>query len=364
MTTIDPVDWGLAERVAARVAARHPRTTGASLPTPAQVAELVGRAESLVSAETLLVSSGGPVRAAVVDREEWTRRNVASYRQLLRPLIERFHKRTASDGRSRGAGLALDVTRRIAGVELGMLLGWMSGRVLGQYDLFGERDDHDVVYLVGPNLVATEQRFGFSGDEFRMWVTLHEVTHRAQFTGVPWLRGYFLEQVQLALTLADPEPLDVLRRATASLTDREGTRERLRDGGLPALLANDDQHAALVRLGGLMALLEGHGDVTMDRAAAGHVPSAARFSRVLHARRSRPNVLARLLGLGAKLEQYAAGERFIAEIERVNGRRAIDRCWSGSASLPTLHEVREPQRWLDRMSAVAAPGSAFGMAIT
>ena len=104
-----------------------------------------------------------------------------------------------------------------------------------------------------------------------------------------------------------------------------------------------------------MALLEGHGDVTMNRAGAGLVPSAERFSRVLQARRRQTNVLQRLTGIAAKLDQYAAGERFIAAIEADGGPRAVDRCWTGPDALPTMEEIRDPQLWIDRSSPRPRP---------
>src|SRR5437763_1083338 len=100
-----------------------------------------------------------------------------------------------------GTGAA--VTRRVTAVELGALLGWMSTRVLGQYDLLLVEDenpeDQDLVYYVGPNVLALEKQFGFPPREFRLWLALHEVTHRAQFTGIEWMRPHFLSLVEASL---------------------------------------------------------------------------------------------------------------------------------------------------------------------
>ena len=329
MTTTEPVDWALAERVAVRLAARH-ANAGPETPDPTPDFERLGPvAEALVAAHTGLVSAHGPARIRVVDRAGWIAANIGSFRRLLAPLLQQYAASFGVDGQTRGAALA--VSRHVSGVELGFLLGWMSGRVLGQYDLLVVDDDadQDIVYVVGPNLVALEHRFGFPPEEFRLWLALHELTHRAQFTGVPWMRAYFLEQVGAALSLANPDPGALLRRLRDALGDREDTQLRLREGGLPAVFASPEQRAALGRMGGLMALLEGHGDVTMNRAGAGLVPSAERFSRVLHARRRQTNLLQRLTGIAAKLDQYAAGERFIAAIEAEGGPRAVDRCWAG-----------------------------------
>jgi coenzyme F420 biosynthesis associated uncharacterized protein len=349
------VDWPLAERVAQRVAGRDPFASSylySSL-TP-DLTELTARAEELVTAETGLRSLAGPARCRVVGRPDWIRVNVRSFQRLLRPVLQKLEERTNNAS-------ALGAAGKLAAIEVGTMLGWMSGRVLGQYDLLVIDDEtageQDVVYYVGPNVLALEKRFAFPPREFRLWLALHEVTHRAQFTGVPWLRGHFLGLVDETLGGVDPDPKRVFSALRGALTNRGPDGASLDDGGLPALLATPEQRVALQKVAGLMALLEGHGDVTMDRAGASSIPNAERFSRVLRERRKAASPLVRLIqrltGLSAKLAQYEQGERFIAAIEAVSGPRAIDVCWEGPDRLPTLDEIRQPQRWLDRVGSGA-----------
>ena len=241
------------------------------------------------------------------------------------------------------------MAQKLAGVEVGMMLGWMSTRVLGQYDLLIIEEesplDQDLVYYVGPNVLALEKQFAFPPREFRLWLALHEVTHRAQFTGIEWMRPHFLGLVSATLDAVDPDPkrlLEVLGRLAESL--RKGANP-LADGGIMALMASAEQREVLDQVSGLMSLLEGHGDITMDRAGRGLVPSADRFSRVLRQRRESTQGVARLLqqliGLEAKLNQYAQGERFIIEVERVGGRELLER-GLGEAR-PAADPRRDPQ---------------------
>ena len=351
-----PVDWSLAERVGVRIVGTdalarsyHHDSVGPD------VAELVPLAEQLVADVTGLRSANGAAKAAVVDRADWVRANLASFQRLLGPHLDRWTERLGS-----GSSLARSATRTATAVELGTLLGWMSKRVLGQYDLLvadadsGAGGDGDTVYVVGPNLLALEKRFGFPPREFRLWLCLHEVTHRAQFTGVPWMREHYLGLVNETLTLADPNAghmFETLREGMRSIR-REGLRA-FDDGGIAAVLATPEQREVMARVGGLMSLLEGHGDVTMDRAGAGHVPSAERFSRVLRERRKQQaplvQIVQKLLGIEAKLNQYAQGEAFLAAIEAELGERAIDRCWESAEQLPTIAEIRAPETWLARV---------------
>lgn len=350
-----PVDWELAERVAIRSAGQEPFShsyLGHSLQRDFD--EATEEAEELVAATTGLRSLSGPARARVTDRAGWVHANVNSFQRLLRPLTERLGDRM-------GDTFASSVTRKVGGLEVGLLLGWMSARVLGQYDLLvvddpaeASPDDQDLVYYVGPNVLALEKRFAFPPREFRLWLALHEVTHRAQFTGVPWLRGHYLGLVQETLDSVDPDPKRFLDALTKVVDELRQGRKPLDDGGLASLFATPSQRVVLDKIGGLMSLLEGHGDVTMDRAGADRIPSAHRFSRVLRERRAHASpvakVVQRLLGIEAKINQYAQGESFIAEVERLGGGPdALEPVWRGASWLPTLAEIRDPAEWLDRV---------------
>jgi len=346
--------------VAVRVAGREPFQDSylyASLQPDFD--ELTAEAEQLVTEATGLSSAAGPARARVVDRAGWVTANVASFQRLLRPVVDRFA--------SRIVGPVAPVGRALTGAQVGVLLGFMSTRVLGQYDLLVLEDEHpeaqDLVYYVGPNILALEKKYSFPPREFRLWLALHEVTHRAQFTGVPWLRPHYLGLVEQVLDVADMDAqrlLDALRRAAGEVSRG---RNPLAEGGLPTLLATPGQREVLSRLNGLMSLLEGHGDTTMDRAGAARIPSADRFARVLRQRRQQSNPVLKLVlqavGFEAKLAQYEAGERFIEAVEADGGPALLDRVWERPEHLPTLDEVAEPGHWVTRMRAVAQAPSTL-----
>jgi coenzyme F420 biosynthesis associated uncharacterized protein len=352
------VDWAVAERVARRFAGTEPFADSylaASLEP--DFTELTAEAERLVAAQTGLHSLAGPARARVLDRTQWVQANLTSFERLLRPVLEKME-----DQLSRRPGVPLSVTAKLTGAQVGSLLGWMSRRVLGQYDLLVIEEEspssQDLVYYVGPNLLSLEKRFGFPPREFRLWIALHECTHRAQFTGVPWMREYFLGLVHEVVGMVDPDPGRMFDTLKGAITSARDSRRAMENGGLVHLFASPEQRAVLDRIGGLMSLLEGHGDVVMNRAATGRVPSAERFDRVMKERRRSTGgpsrLLQRLLGIEAKLAQYEAGERFISAIEAARGPRAIDRCWERADNLPTLEEIRAPERWLARVGSASA----------
>ena len=178
----------------------------------------------------------------------------------------------------------------MTGTQVGLLLGWMSTRVLGQYDLLliedEQPEDQDIVYYVGPNILALEKRFAFPPREFRLWLALHEVTHRTQFTGIPWMREYFLSPGRIDPGRRRPRSQAVPRGAAAHASSRSGrAATRSTTAACSACWPAPSSTQAIQKVGGLMSLLEGHGDITMDRAGADRIPSAERFSRVLRQRR-------------------------------------------------------------------------------
>ena len=348
----DPVDWALARCVAHFVSGRDPLADSylaASL--QADFDALTVRAEALVAEYTGLRAPGAAT-ARVLDRNHWVDSNITSMQTMLEPLMQRFGARLA---RSPFA----PISRRFAATELGALLGYLSQRVLGQYDLLvpgnGSGDDlGDAVYYVGGNILSLEKRFAFRPGDFRLWIAIHEVTHRAQFTGVPWMRDYFLGLVRQALDLVDPDPRSVIRAVSSAVEEMRSGRNPLDEGGLVGLFASPEQRGVLGQVQALMSLLEGHGNVVMDDLGKDHVAGQERMSRVLQQRRAAgglTGLLHKLLGIEQKLRQYEIGEGFVRGVYAQAGPRALDRVWDAPANLPTVAELAAPAQWLARVES-------------
>ena len=363
---VELIAWDTAKSVAARVARQQaPLSEYERRSLESDFQEMTAQAEELVEAEPGLRSLAGPARARVADRTQWVDANVASFQRLLRPVLTKLAARVENG--SRLGPVPTQVSRQVAGAELGLVLGWMSGRVLGQYDqllIEDERpEDQDIVYYVGPNVVSVERRYGFDAKQFRLWLAIHEVTHRAQFTGVPWLREHFLGLVERTLSGIDPDPKALLAALRRSADSIRAGRNPLDEGGLASVFAGPDQFAAIQEIGGMMSLLEGHGDVTMDRAGAGLIPDAGEFSRTLHERRRQrglAKLLSVLIGMEAKMRQYEQGERFIGAVEAAGGRELMARVWEGPEWLPGWEEIRDPDRWIGRARQDGQPATVGG----
>jgi coenzyme F420 biosynthesis associated uncharacterized protein len=355
----DPVDWPTAQRVARLVAGRDQISSsylGASLARDFEA--VTTEAEDLVADFTGL-RAPGRAHAAVLDRGGWVDANISSMRQMLAPLTERLGERLALSP-------VAPIGRKVAGAEVGSLLGYLAQRVLGQYDLLvPESDtpsgsgaaDTDAVYYVGPNILGLEKRFAFRPLDFRRWIAIHEVTHRAQFTGVPWMKDYFLSLVQGSMAIVDPDPAVLLRAIGRAADALRAGKNPLDEGGLVGLFASTEQQEILGRVQALMSLLEGHGNYVMNELGERHVQGADRMARVLHTRRQQKGIagqIQKLLGIEMKMRQYEVGERFVRGVETAAGIAALDAAWRDPSSLPTVPELEDPEAWLARVSATPA----------
>ncbi|MGH3823814.1 MAG: zinc-dependent metalloprotease [Pseudonocardiaceae bacterium] len=338
-----PIDWAVAAVTAQRLL-----PAGPAVP-PEQAAETVRqlRAQS-VTAETHVRELTGlddgkaPPAAEVVDRPGW----VEAATEGLCRLIADYR---IPEGRARR------VLATTAGVQVGVAMAFLASRVLGQYDPFGGPSENPGrLLLVAPNVVTVGQALDVPAHEFQMWVCLHEATHRLQFNAVPWLREYFTTQVRsFVAATEDPETVArMIGRLPAAL--REARRGEASDAlGVLSLLQNPEQRVTLDRLIALATLLEGHADHVMDAVGPSVVPSVQLIRQRFTIRRQggglAERVLRVILGIDAKLRQYAEGAAFTRHVVDAVGMDGFNTVWTSPETLPTRAEIADPAAWLYRM---------------
>ncbi|RKN10073.1 zinc-dependent metalloprotease [Streptomyces radicis] len=391
----DLVDWNLAVATATRITRPGPEVSRDE--ARAIVAELrrhAAAAEEHVRGYTGLDAGDVDTPVLVVDRPGWVRANVAGFREVLQPLMARMReRRSAMPG---GSALTM-VGSKVTGVEVGMLLSFLSSRVLGQYETFapptpqlpgGEGPGAGRLLLVAPNIVHVERELDVHPHDFRLWVCLHEETHRTQFTAVPWLRDHLESEIQAFLGEADVDPatlVERVRQAFQSVTGQRGgdegekaakeaaeaeaeaeaVKESVREpgggGGLGIvdLVQTPRQREILERLTAVMSLLEGHADYVMDGVGPAVVPTVAEIREKFTRRRQTgagrlDRALRRLLGMDAKLRQYRDGERFVRTAVENVGMSGFNRVWTSPNTLPTKEEISHPEQWVARMRPGAA----------
>ncbi|MGW6687504.1 zinc-dependent metalloprotease [Streptomyces sp. NPDC054961] len=370
MTSIggaEMVDWNLAVATATRLVRPGPEISRDE--ARAVVAELRRHAktsERHVRAFTRMMPQGvtpPDTPVLVVDRAGWVKANVAGFRELLAPLLGKMQDRRAD---APGAAFLGAVGGKVTGVELGMLLSFLASRVLGQYETFapagpdlpGSASGGGRLLLVAPNIVHVERELEVDPHDFRLWVCLHEETHRTQFTAVPWLREHIEGEIQTFLGATEMDPMTVLERLREAAQSFAGARpdaERGDEGrSLVELVQTPEQREVLARLTAVMSLLEGHADFVMDGVGPDVVPSVAEIREKFQQRRASgagrlDAALRRLLGLDAKLRQYRDGERFVSAVVGQVGMDGFNRVWTSPNTLPTKAEIANPADWVARI---------------
>jgi coenzyme F420 biosynthesis associated uncharacterized protein len=342
------VDWHTATLVGRRVA-------GLGSPLSAvdrarlfeDFGELVPEAEAMVQEFTLLSPGPSRSRAIVMTRDEWLAANLRGFERVLEPLARKIMG-------PRHEGTLAGVRRSVLGAQLGGLLGYLGHRVLGQYDMFLPPDDEGLIYFVGANVAGVERKFRFPRREFRLWIALHEVTHRLQFGDAPWLRGHLMGLMDTYLESIEIDPGWLLDRVRAATKDIRSGRSEAKGFGWVFLLMTPDQRDVVRRMQAAMSLLEGHASYVMDRVSIDRVPSAGRFRRIVHQRRSKPGVekaFQKAIGFDVKVRQYDLGQRFVSKAVEVVGMDGFNRVWEGPGSLPTMDEIGRPEEWVTRVLA-------------
>lgn len=345
------VDWSLARQIA--------RFAAGTAPVPSLGLDLdavVGEAAAEVACHTELEPAHDVPPPEVLSRADWAGANLTTLSSLLDPVVERLDRRL--EGAGPLAGPLRAATSATVAAETGLVLGYMSQRVLGQFELsLIQPDSPPRLLFVGPNLLKAVDEMGVDRDSFLRWVVLHEVTHVVQFGAVPWLRGYLGELLERYLATVDVRFERGAAGGLPSLPDPARLVESFREGGLMALVQTHEQRRLMDRVQAAMALVEGYSEHVMDAVGARVLPSYEGLREAMERRRrsrSAPErVLQRLLGLDLKMRQYELGKRFCDAVVESHGLERLNRAWEAPAELPTLAELRDPDSWVRRRSPAA-----------
>jgi coenzyme F420 biosynthesis associated uncharacterized protein len=342
------VDWTLARQVA-RLAAGSDQPVDLGADLRAVAAEMEGP----VQGYTRLVPATPVPPAEVVSRGAWAEANIGSLSKFLDPVAERL------DGRFEAAGPLAGALRAGAGAtlaaEVGLVMGYVSQRVLGQYDvsLLGG-DAPPRLLLVAPNLRNAVRELDVDAGDFYRWICAHELTHVLQFQGVPWLRDHLGGMVRAYLESVEVRIESGAAGGLPSLPDLTRIVDQFREGGLAALVQTEKQRELMARMQAAMSVVEGYSEHVMDVLAADLIPTHRELRAAMDRRRrskSAPErLIERLLGFDIKLRQYEAGKAFCDAVAERGGIERLNDVWAAPEALPTGDELKDPERWLERTS--------------
>ena len=345
------IDWTIAFNTAKKLVKPGPDISreGAAA-VVAELRDCAARAEAYVTEVTGLQTPSNTSPVLVVDRQRWIQANLDGFRQVLRPLTTKAAEKLAGTNPT----MAL-IGPRLTGIEVGALLSYLATKVLGQFDPFypgAEGETGGRLLLVAPNIVSVERELEIDPTDFRLWVCLHEETHRVQFGAVPWLREYMNSQIEQIVNSTELDATILLRMLGDAV---ERILEALRNNeeiSIVDLVQTPAQRVIVDRITAVMSLLEGHADVVMDGVGADVIPTVEQIRAKFTVRRQGQGfdkVIRKLLGLDAKMRQYRDGAEFCRHVIAAVGMEGLNKVWTSPETLPTRSEIRNPARWLARI---------------
>lgn len=323
--------------------------------------ELVEECVPVISAYTGVSLPDNPDRIYAFDRVDWINANLEGFQRLFAP-IEALNETKA--GKNLLARAWHGVNQNLMSYEVGMLLGYMARRVMGQYDLamFGREPvtDPGKLYFVEPNIRGIEQKLGLPKEDFRKWLALHETTHVFEFEAHPWVRQHFnaLLERYMQFMQQDTEFLKQGMRGLKVFADRvrnQGDEER--PGSWMEAIMDADQRGLFSEMQALMSVIEGYSNHVMNVVGKDLLPNYDEISRKFEERqqmRSQADQLfGKLTGLNVKLEQYRQGEEYIDAVVEKRGHTFAYKVWDKPEHLPTMAELKDPDIWIARIDQIS-----------
>jgi coenzyme F420 biosynthesis associated uncharacterized protein len=356
------IDWERARAIALNMNRGHALTAAERDHLNRYYGELVDRCIPIVAEYTGTNLPTQPERTYAFDRIDWIHANLEGFQRMFAPIEQLDQQRSSTTFAARLWG---GVNQAVLSYEIGLLLGYLARRVLGQYDLAllgREPVTTGKLYYVEPNIRSIEHSLRLPRDDFRMWLALHETTHAFEFEAYPWVRVYFNDLLEryMEFMKEDAEQLKQGMRGLKVFVERARRRPAEQSSWMEALMS-PDQRQLFLSMQALMCVVEGYSNHVMNAVGrnllANYELISRRFEERQRQRTPAEQLFARLTGLDVKMEQYRAGERFIDEIVRLGGSDAMRRIWESPASVPTMDEIRDPSRWLTRVQGGVAPAA-------
>jgi len=335
------LDW---EEVRRRAETRSGEQEGLGA---AEASRLAHQYDSLAAELAPLMAEvcGTPPRTfphfTVLDRHGFISANLDIVRRLIAP-VEKLRAEIPES-------FTTAMGRRLMSRYVGEMFGFMSQRVLGQYDPVlmlptanaGQAPTPASLFLVEPNVRSFQAKSGVAGADLRRWLILHELTHAWQFEMHPWL-GEHLSKLMSDLLMSGLADEITGKSDGRKLSTKEMAQR------LPAQLRTQLRGVAEVQA--VMSVLEGYSNFVMHRVGRRHIDRFDDLEEAFHKRKKQRSLLERLVlaitGINMKLRQYEVGEKFCEAVSKAGAD--VNRVWEGPAMMPSMAELKDPALWVAR----------------
>ncbi len=377
--TQGPVQWDGARQLALSIATGGESEPNVDPTERIRYEQLARIADLQVAQATGLSTSttGRSVTVTPVTRSQWALTTLDAYRPLIERMATALHPPTTpgQSPTSEIEALAEDpmadpteawlsqvmglLSPMLLGMTTGSLVGHLATRSFGLFDLPIPRPPSDDVLVVAANVDAFAKDWSMDGEDLRLWVCLHQITHHAVL-GLPHVRSYLdgLLGDYAAAFESDPDALgtklgdldidpsggDPMARFQELMGDPEVVLGAVRSAR---------QEEILPWLEGLVSVIEAYVDHVMDRIGTGLVGSYAQITEAVRRRRvessAQDRFVERLLGLELTQAHFDRGAAFIDGVVERAGEEALSTLWAAEPLLPTPNEIDAPGLWLARI---------------
>ena len=298
----------------------------------------------------------------------WAQHALEAYRPLFTELAVSLGKRPAAGADDEDAaadpmmammaGLSQMMAPSMLGMAIGSMIGRLSRRAFGQYDLPIPRPAAKTVSLIPATIDGFAEDWSLPRDSMRLWVLVHELTMHAVFS-VAHIREGLSDLVRAHVGAFEPDPSAVADKlGSLDMESGDPMAALQRTLGDPEILLgavrSPKQEALQPQIDAAMAAIIGYVDHVVDTVTTRLIGGdAQRISEAVRRRRIETSpddvFVERLLGLHLTRQQVERGRAFITGVIERGGTAAINQLLDVPGALPTPAEMDAPGLWLARL---------------
>jgi putative hydrolase len=362
-----PIGWDAARQLALSIATDGGEEGNVDPLERIRLEQLARIAELHVGNATGLPTSFGGTGISIVPvtRGQWATTTLESWRPLFERLASSLTPPATpttpdpSDPLSFMAPLMAMMGPMMMGMTAGSMIGHLSRRSFGQYDLPVPRIAKDDVMVIPANFERFASEWSIPADDLRLWVCAQEIAMHSVLR-IPHVRATVDEFLSAYAAGFEPDPNaleDRLGSMEFDMSDPAAMSGMQSMFGDPELLLGAIQSQAqrdmLPKFEALIAAMVGYVDHIVDAVGSSLLSNTTMISEAVRRRRVEADdsdrFVERLFGLELTQATYDRGAAFVAGIVERAGNDGLVRLWESERTLPTPAELEAPGLWLARI---------------
>jgi len=368
MSSAGPVQWDMARQFAMMTATNSSTEPNVEPTSRIAVQQLASVADLHVRDVTGLSTSDStqPPVIDVVTRSTWVHHTIEAFKFYFSDFSGNSTSAASNDGLdidSSGIDAMMsNLTKMMApamlGMSVGSMIGQLSLRTFGQYDLPLPREPKSQLLFVARNCEEFAIDWSIKVEDMQMWLLIQELTFHSLFR-INFVRDAVTNLVKQHVAGFQPNPNALGQRLTnIDVTDTDPAAMMQKLLGDPTLLLGNErsikQQALAPKLDAIICAIICYVDHVVDTVANRILGNGAQISEAFRRRRvessSQDQYVERLFGIYLTDDQIDRGDKFIAGvIERV-GETGLTRLWARDGNLPTPNEIAAPGLWIERIN--------------